>query len=92
MKRSIAIRARVFCSFLALILRKELADRVQKADVDMEWEPFKRDLDDLEEMRVIKGEKEFIIRTDTKGEVGKVLQAVGVQPPKKIRKAQPEEG
>lgn len=38
---------------------------------------------DLEEMRVTKEDKEFVIRTDTKKKVKKVLQAVGLQSPKK---------
>jgi transposase len=83
-----AIRGHVFTSFLALLLRKRLEDHLQNESVQIEWKTFKQDLDELQEMQVEKGDTEFIVRTDTKGKVGKVLQAVGVQPPKKIRKAE----
>ena len=33
-----AIRGHVFCSFLALVLQKELADRCRAADVTVAWD------------------------------------------------------
>ena len=42
-----AIRGHVFCSFLALVLQKELADCCQAADVTVEWDNLIHDLDRL---------------------------------------------
>jgi hypothetical protein len=39
-----AIRGHVFCSFLALLLRKELNARLEKAELDLEWADVKQDL------------------------------------------------
>ena len=43
-----ALRGRVFCSFLALILAKELQDRCARAGFQPEWESLVRDLDRLQ--------------------------------------------
>ncbi len=43
-----AIRGHVFCSFLALVLQKELADRCRAAGVIVEWDDLIRDLDRLQ--------------------------------------------
>ncbi|TSA33077.1 MAG: transposase, partial [Porphyromonadaceae bacterium] len=32
-----AIRGHVCCSFLALVLKKELNERLEKMDLDLEW-------------------------------------------------------
>ena len=47
--RDAAIRGHVFCSFLALVLQKELADRCRAAGVSVEWDDLIRDLDRLQE-------------------------------------------
>jgi len=44
------IRGHVFCSFLALVLRKELDKRLQKQGMDYEWNNIKRDLVALQEV------------------------------------------
>jgi len=75
------IRGHVFCSFLALVLRQELEDRLQSAGWDFEWGDVIQDLDTLEEVRVSEGEKQFLLRTATQGVAGKVFQAVGVALP-----------
>src|SRR3954454_9680690 len=46
-----AIRGHVFCSFLALILRKELDERCRNADFRPEWGDVLRDLDRLQGKR-----------------------------------------
>jgi len=47
-----AIRGHVFCSFLALLLRKELDDRLGSKKWPLEWGDIIRDLDNLVEMEV----------------------------------------
>ena len=45
------IRGHVFCSFLALVLRKELQDRVERHGWSLEWADIIRDLDRLARSR-----------------------------------------
>src|SRR5262249_19572146 len=44
-----AIRDHVFCSFLALILQKELTDLCQRHGLAIEWADLLRDFDRLQE-------------------------------------------
>ena len=39
-----AIRGHVFCSFFALLLRKELNTRLEKPELGFEWADVKQDL------------------------------------------------
>ena len=72
------IRGHVFCSFLALVLLKELQARLEAHGWRPEWERLKADLDALAEITVVNAGKSFVIRSQTRGEAGKALQAVGV--------------
>src|SRR3954463_1021731 len=49
-----AIRGHVFCSFLALVLRKELDERCRKVGFRPEWGDVLRDLDRLQEVTISK--------------------------------------
>ena len=51
-KRNETIRGHAFCSFLALLLRKELEDRLARKEWKLEWADVIRDLDNLIEMAV----------------------------------------
>lgn len=83
-----AIRGHVFCSFLALVLRKELQDRLPSADDQrLEWADVIRDLEALQEINVQYQNKRFLLRTETRGTCGKVFQAVGVALPSTVRQA-----
>jgi transposase len=46
------IRGHVFCSFLALVLRKELDRRLQEAGRNFQWADIKQDLKALQEVEV----------------------------------------
>lgn len=81
------IRGHVFCSFLALCLRKELADRLAATGSNLEWNDMVRDLVELQEMHTIFSGKPFVLRSQLKGCVHKVLQAVGVAVPPTVREA-----
>jgi transposase len=72
------IRGHVFCSFLALVLLKELQARLEASGWRPEWERLKDDLEALEEITVVNAGKTFVIRSQTRGDAGKALQAVGV--------------
>ena len=84
-----AIRGHVFCTFLALVLRKELEDRLAVAQVKPEWRVLLADLERLQEIEVEQDGKHFILRTPVTGVAGKVFQAVGVALPPQIRDAKP---
>jgi transposase len=84
-QRDETIRGHVFCSFLALLLRKELEDRLVSKDCHLEWADVVRDLDNLVEMEVVIGGKGYVFRGQTSGVAGKVFQACGVALPPALR-------
>ena len=79
------IRGHVFCSFLALVLRKELEDRLARKEWKLEWADVIRDLDNLLEMEVSITGKGYVFRSEAKGTTGKVFQACGVALPPALR-------
>ncbi|MDP2834467.1 MAG: IS1634 family transposase, partial [Pseudomonadota bacterium] len=79
------IRGHVFCSFLALLLRKELQDRLARKEWKLEWADVIRDLDNLVEMEVAINGKGYVFRGQTSGVAGKVFQACGVALPPVLR-------
>jgi hypothetical protein len=80
-----AIRGHVFCTFLALVLRKALDDYLVAARVKPEWGELLRDLDRLQEIETEQDGKRFLLRTPVTGDVGHVFKAVGVALPPNIR-------
>lgn len=79
------IRGHVFCSFLALVLRKELEKRLNEAGHVFEWSDIKQDLKALQVVTIEESGKRFAIRSECKGVCGKVFQAVKVAIPPSIR-------
>ena len=78
-KRDETIRGHVFCSFLALVLLKELYGRLEARNWrDVEWQRLKDDLEQLEDITVINAGRSFVIRSDLRGDAGKAIQAAGV--------------
>jgi len=69
----------VFCSFLALVLMKELQKRMLAREWEAEWAHVIGDLDALTETSVKASDgKRFIIRSEVKGWTGRCFQAAGV--------------
>lgn len=81
------IRGHVFCTFLALVLRKELERRLNDAGHVFEWAAIKQDLKALQEVTIEENGKQITIRTECKGHCGKIFQAVRVAIPPTIRAA-----
>jgi hypothetical protein len=75
----------VFCSFLALVLKKELDRRLEQAGHGFECAEIKQDLKALQEIVIEEEGKSLVIRSECKGTCGKVFQAVGVAIPPTIR-------
>ena len=79
------IRGHVFCSFLSLLLIKELQDRLSDKEISIEWNDLINGLEDLREIRIQTGDKDVLLRSELRGDTGKVFQAVGVAIPPKVR-------
>ena len=84
-----AIRGHVFCSFLALVLRKELDARCRKAGFRPEWGDVLRDLDRLQTVELAKDGQQVTLRTPATGTVGPLFKAAGIALPPNIRDAVP---
>jgi hypothetical protein len=82
-----AIRGHIFCSFLALVLQKELDSLCRAKGVAVEWADLMRDLDRLQEATIEKNGKRITTRTPVAGQVGHVFKAVGVALPPNTRAA-----
>ena len=79
------IRGHVFCSFLALVLRKELDRRLDQTGHCFEWADIKQDLKSLQEIVIEEQGKSLVVRSECKGTCGRVFQSVGVAVPPTIR-------
>ena len=84
-KRDETIRSHVFCSFLALVLRKELDRRLESCGQQFEWQDIKRDLKALQDVTIEDNGRSLVVRTACAGSCGKIFQAVGVALPPTIR-------
>jgi hypothetical protein len=80
-----AIAGHLFCSFLALLLRKELDERLTAAGVTAGWSDIVRDLDRVEQVSIEQGPKRFLLRAQAHGCAGAVFKAVGVALPPLIQ-------
>lgn len=79
------IRGHVFCSFLALVLRKELERRLNESGHVFEWSHIKQDLKALQLVTIEEEGKRFAIRSQCLGTCGKIFQAVKVGLPPTIK-------
>ena len=79
------IRRHVFCSFLALVLRKELEDRLESNGQKLEWADITRDLTSLQYAEVQQDGKRFLLRSEAQGTCGGVFAAAGVALPPTVQ-------
>jgi hypothetical protein len=84
-----AIRGHVFCSFLALVLQKELFERCRAAGFVPEWDDVLRDLDRLQQAEVGQGGKTWTVRTDVGATASALLRACGIAVPPRIQGVPP---
>jgi len=87
-KRDETIRGHVFCSFLALVLRKELEDCLARKNWKLEWADVIRDVDNLTEMEIAISGKGYVFRSEANGTTGKIFQACGVALPPTLRQCE----
>ena len=81
------IRGHVACSFLALVLKKELEDRLAAVDkgARASWPEVLADLDSLTETEVEQDGKRFLLRSAPRPGASLALAALGVALPPTMR-------
>ncbi|MQY76347.1 MAG: transposase [Spirochaeta sp.] len=79
------IRGHVFCSFLALIMMKELYSRLELKGHHFEWNDILRDLQALREVTLQMNDQVYYLRTELRGTCYDVLNAAGVAIPPRVR-------
>ncbi len=79
------IRGHVFCSFLALVLKTELYERLEEKGRHYEWDDIRRDLEALQETELTLNDKTYFLRTELRGTCHDVMRAAGVAPPPTLR-------
>jgi transposase len=84
-----AIRGHVFCSFLALVLRKELDERCRTTGFRPEWADVLRDLDRLQEIGIDKNGRQMTLRTPATGVIGPLFKAARIALPHNVREPEP---
>jgi hypothetical protein len=84
-KRDETIRGHVFCSFLALLLKRGLEQRLEQKGQSWEWAEILRGLDNLQEVEAVFQGKRFVLRSQVIGEAHKACLAAGVALPPTLR-------
>ena len=79
------IRGHVFCSFLALLLRRGLERRLEQKGASWEWAEILRGLDNLQEVEAVFQGKRFVLRSQVIGEAHKACLAARVALPPTLR-------
>jgi hypothetical protein len=76
-----AIRGHVFCTFLALVLRKELLDRLGARGAAPEWRRIIDDLADLSVVEVEQDGRRALLRTAPRPSIDPICRALGLALP-----------
>ena len=84
-KRDETIRGHVFCSFLALLLRRALEHHLEEKGESWEWAEIVRGLDNLQEIEAVFQSKHFVLRSEVVGQAHKAFRAAGVALPPTLR-------
>ena len=75
------IRGHIFCSFLALVLRKEVEDRLAAAGHILEWADIVHFLQRLSETEIEQDGKRYVLRNTAPDGASTVLRTLGVALP-----------
>jgi hypothetical protein len=79
------IRGHVFCSFLALVLKHELEQRMREKELAWEWQEVIRGLDLLQEVEAELHGERFLLRSQILGDASEAIRAAGVAAPPALR-------
>jgi transposase len=89
-KTDAGIRGHVFCSFLAVLLRKELYDRLAaRRHGDLEWQHIVDDLDELSEIDVEQDGRRARLRTAPGPTIDPICRALGITLPQVFQEIPP---
>ncbi|MDR1921728.1 MAG: transposase, partial [Candidatus Adiutrix sp.] len=84
------IRGHIWCSFLALLLRKELQDSLETARKEneerLQWAEILDDLEMLTESEIEVGDKRYVLRSESKPGAVKAFAACGLRLPPQMRR------
>jgi Transposase DDE domain len=86
-KRDETIRGHVFCSFLALVLKKALEESIAALGREGSWTEIVADLDALTETEIEQDGKRFVLRCPPRQAASLALRAAGVALPPTVREA-----
>lgn len=75
------IRGHVFCSFLALCLKRELELRMEQKGIEAEWAEIIRGLDNLQQVELLLQGSRFLLRGQMTGDASQALRAAEVAVP-----------
>jgi transposase len=87
-KRDETIRGHVFCSFLALLLKRELESRLKQAALEWEWKEVIRGLDALQQVEANFQGRRFLLRSQLMADASQAVRAAGVALPPTLREVQ----
>ncbi|HEU4539990.1 MAG TPA: IS1634 family transposase [Jiangellaceae bacterium] len=79
------IRGHVFCSFLALVLKSELEQRIAALGRDGSWSEIRADLDSLTETEIVHDDRRFLVRAAPRPAASLALRAAGVALPPTVQ-------
>ena len=79
------IRGHVFCSFLALVLKKALEDRISALGRSGSWPQIIADLNSLTETEIEHDGKRFVVRSAPRPAASLAIRAVGIALPPTVR-------
>ena len=88
-KTDAGIRGHVFCTFLALVLRKELIDRLAARRSLLEWQRVIDDLADLSEIDVEQDGRRARLRTAPGPTIDPICRAIGISLPPVFQEVPP---
>jgi hypothetical protein len=86
-KRDETIRGHVFCSFLAVMLRRALEIRLEEKGETWEWAEIIRGLDQLHEVEATFQGQSFLFRSQLTAQAHKAIRAAGGAVPPSLRQA-----
>ena len=79
------IRGHVFCSFLALVLKSELEQRIAALGADGSWSEIRADLDSLTETEIVHDGRRFCVRSAPRPAASLAVRADGVALPPTVQ-------
>jgi len=79
------IRGHVFCSFLALVLKSELEQRIAELGRDGSWSEIRADLDSLTETEIVHDGRRFCVRSAPRPAASLAVRAAGVALPPTVQ-------